>query len=414
MDEFSYLVPIPSNTNNQEVSYVTHESFAQWLKYTRLAYGVSQNKLAVTAGISRSYYSRIEAGTEVPSKEKQAFIRQALELYNPDRPLDMVFDYVRIRFPTTDVQAVMEKILRLKKRHFIHEDYGFYSYTDHYVLGDIFVLTSPEEDKGVLLELKGRGCRQFEHYLLAQQRTWYEFFMDCLVKKAVMKRLDLAINDKVGLLNIPMLTEKCRTDECISVFRSFKSYRSGELKKRHEKEGMGNTLYIGSLRSDIYFCLYEKDKEEQMKKGIPLEESTVKNRFELRLKNERALYALQDLMRYEHPEQTIFKIINRYIRFVDKEEEKPRSEWPLNQEWAWFIGENRDSIRLTTQPEPYSFDRTLRWLAHQVAPTWKIATKLDDINQTTHIQDMLREAKLTDKHKQLLKQQAISTEDMIL
>ena len=48
-----------------------------------------------------------------------------------------------------------------------------------------------ELDKGVLVELKGRGCRQFESYLLAQQRSWYEFFMDVLVAGGVMKRLDL-------------------------------------------------------------------------------------------------------------------------------------------------------------------------------------------------------------------------------
>ena len=37
-------------------------------------------------------------------------------------------------------------------------DYGFYSYSEHYALGDIFVLCSHELDKGVLVELKGRGA----------------------------------------------------------------------------------------------------------------------------------------------------------------------------------------------------------------------------------------------------------------
>ena len=63
----------------------------------------------------------------------------------------------------------------------LHEDYGHYSYTEHYSLGDIFIYTSADEEKGVLLELKGRGCRQFESYLLAQQRSWYDFLMDALV-----------------------------------------------------------------------------------------------------------------------------------------------------------------------------------------------------------------------------------------
>ena len=105
------------------------------------------------------------------------------------------------------------------------------------------------------------------------------------------QRLDLAINDKTGILNIPVLTEKCQQEECISVFRSFKSYRSGELVRKEEKECMGNTLYIGSLQSEVYFCIYEKDYEQYKKNDIPIEDAEVKNRFEIRLKNERAYYA---------------------------------------------------------------------------------------------------------------------------
>lgn len=100
----------------------------------------------------------------------------------------MLFDYVRIRFPTTDVLKVVEEILQLKLTYFLHEDYGFYSYSEHYHLGDIFVLCSHELDKGVLMELKGRGCRQFKSYLLAQGRSWYDFFIACLVAGGVMKR----------------------------------------------------------------------------------------------------------------------------------------------------------------------------------------------------------------------------------
>ena len=61
-------------------------------------------------------------------------------------------------------------------------------------------------------------------------------------------------------MDIPELTAKCRNEECISVFRSFKSYRSGELVQSHEenKSGMGHTLYIGSLKSEVYFCVCMK------------------------------------------------------------------------------------------------------------------------------------------------------------
>jgi phage replication initiation protein len=398
----------------QEGFLLNEETWVRDIKEKREVYGISQQKLALAAGITRPYLSDIETGKAHPSEALQEAITEALERFNPDTPLEMLFDYVRIRFPTTDVKHIVEDVLRLKLPYFIHEDYGFYSYTEHYYLGDIFVLVSPELEKGVLLELKGRGCRQFESYLLAQERSWYEFFMDVLMEDGVMKRLDLAINDKTGILNIPHLTEKCRNEECISVFRSFKSYRSGELVRREEKECMGNTLYIGSLQSEVYFCIYEKDYEQYKKHDIPIEDAEVKNRFEIRLKNERAFYAIRDLLEHDNPERTAFQIINRYVRFVDRDNAKPRSDWRINEEWAWFIGEHRGSLKLTTKPEPYSFERTLHWLSHQVAPTLKLALRLDKMNHTQIVHDIITHAKLTEKHEKILKQQAAAAKEVVL
>ena len=340
----------------QEGFSLNEETWVRDIKEKREVYGISQQKLALAAGITRPYLSDIETGKAHPS----------------------------------------------------------YSYTEHYYLGDIFVLVSPELEKGVLLELKGRGCRQFESYLLAQERSWYEFFMDVLMEDGVMKRLDLAINDKTGILNIPHLTEKCRNEECISVFRSFKSYRSGELVRRGEKECMGNTLYIGSLQSEVYFCIYEKDYEQYKKHDIPIADAEVKNRFEIRLKNERAFYAIRDLLEHDNPERTAFQIINRYVRFVDRDDTKPRSDWRISEEWAWFIGEHRGSLKLTTKPEPYSFERTLHWLSHQVAPTLKLALRLDKMNHTQIVHDIITHARLTEKHEKILKQQAAAAKEVVL
>ena len=73
----------------------------------------------------------------------------------------------------------------------IHEDFGFYSYAEHYVLGDVFGLTSSDKEKGTLLELKGKGYRQMESYLLARHRSWYDFLMDALIEVGVMNVLTL-------------------------------------------------------------------------------------------------------------------------------------------------------------------------------------------------------------------------------
>src|SRR5699024_5998441 len=154
------------------------------------------------------------------------------------------------------------------------------------------VMVSPDEDKGCLLELKGKGCRQFENFLLAQQRTWFDFFMDVFRTGGVFKGIVLGLTDRQRFWIIRFLPKNCRHEECISVFRSFKSYRSGELVQSEEKPDMGNTLYIGSLKSDVYFRTYEKDYEQYVKHGTSLEDTDVKNRFEIRLKNDRAYHAI--------------------------------------------------------------------------------------------------------------------------
>ncbi|EGO8777631.1 hypothetical protein D9Y97_15505, partial [Enterococcus faecalis] len=77
------------------------------------------------------------------------------------------------------------------------------------------------------------------------------------------------------------------------------------------------------------------------------------------------------------------------------------------------IGSNREQLKLTTKPEPYSFQRTLNWLSHQVAPTLKVAMKLDEINQTQIIKDILDNAKLTKHHEMILRQQSAKDKDVI-
>ncbi|TLE40269.1 MobT family relaxase [Clostridioides difficile] len=386
------------------------------LKEKRLSFGVSQSRLAIMAGISREYLNRMETGKVRPSKEVRDKLMEALEKFNPDNPLTMLFDYVRIRFPTTDVQHIIHDILKLNIKYMLHEDYGHYTYTEHYYIGDVFVYASQEQEKGVLLELKGKGCRQFESYLLAQERSWYDFFMDALIEGGVMKRIDLAINDRTGILDIPELMEKCKYRECVSLFRSFKSYASGKFVKHDEqdKSEMGHTLYIGSLKSEVYFCCYEKNYEQYVKLGIPIEESPVKNRFEIRLKNERAYYAVRDLLTTYDAEQTAFSIINRYIKFVDKEAGKNQSQWKLNDRWLWFIGKDRPPLKLTTQPEPYTLERTMSWIARQVAPTLKMLKKIDAGNGTDFLKHIEEQAKLSEKHEKIIKQQTISREEIVL
>ena len=97
-------------------------------------------------------------------------------------------------------------------------------------------------------------------------------------------------------------------------------------------------------------------------------------------------------------ESTTFSIINRYLRFADKVEGKRRTNWPLNEQWGRFIGRNRKEIQLTSEPKPYTIERTLNWLDVK-SPYVEDGKGIDRLNQTTYIQDMVRNARLSDQHK---------------
>ena len=157
-----------------------------------------------------------------------------------------------------------------------------------------------------------------------------------------------------------------------------------------------------------------KTYEQYIKLDISIEEAPIKNRFEIRLKNERAYYAVRDLLTYYDIERTAFSIINRYVRFVDKEADKKRSDWKLSVRWTWFIGENREPLKLTTKPEPYTLDRTLRWIQRQVDPTLKMLETITAKTGIDYLKEIRKSTKLTEKHYKIIEQQTTSTEDVIL
>lgn len=344
-------------------------------------------------------------------------MEEAIEIFNPEKEMYAIFDYVRIRFPSHNHEEIIRRIMWIQPEFFINEPYGFYGYREQYVLSDIVVMVSDEDDpRGTLLELKGEGCRRFEYFLQAQKRTWNDFFIAAFSVEGVIKRLDIAINDTAGILSIPELMRKAGTDECKTIFNKFQKISASE-KVYHEtldgKMGEGNTLYVGSTRSDVYFCIYEKDYEQYVKKGIPVEDAEVKNRFEIRLKDDRAYAAIADLIENEDIEKTAFEIINRYLCFYEQDKNKKPEDWIMDFRWGCFIGQCRGKLKLTMKPEPYTVHKTYRWITNQVAGSLALLQKLDVLEGTSFVAD-LQNVKLPDKQRKIFEQCAANAEQLVL
>ena len=188
-----------------------NNDFIQELKEKRERYGVSQSRLAVACSISREYYNRIENGKTQLTEALKEELKKQIERFNPEEPLFLLIDYFRVRFPTTDALTVIQSVMHLKEKYFLHEDYGKYGYAESYLLGDIQVMVSHNEVLGVLMEMKGKGCRQMESYLLAQERSWYDFMLDCLTAGGVVLGLGgmlLSITSSIGKERVRSLPQK--------------------------------------------------------------------------------------------------------------------------------------------------------------------------------------------------------------
>ena len=94
---------------------LNEEQWIKELREKRIAYGISQGRLAVASGITREYLNKIESGKMKPSKELLNTLHKELAKFNPEAPLTMLFDYVKIRFPTLDIQHIIKDMrARLK------------------------------------------------------------------------------------------------------------------------------------------------------------------------------------------------------------------------------------------------------------------------------------------------------------
>nr|WP_299632587.1 hypothetical protein [uncultured Virgibacillus sp.] len=88
---------------------------------------------------------------------------------------------------------MLENVLHLKKEYMQELQTGFYGYVGTYQLDNIKVFYSVKGDNiGILIEMSGKGCRQFESFLNWRKKTWFDFFNDCLEYKGTFTRFDLS------------------------------------------------------------------------------------------------------------------------------------------------------------------------------------------------------------------------------
>ena len=166
--------------------------------------------------------------------------------------------------------------------------------------------------------------------------------------------------------------------------RTHEAVDSGKLSGTHGDTA--KTFYIGSKNSSIYFCLYEKEKE-QKSKGI---KTDIKNRFEIRLKSGKAEQTIEQLVFSRNPEQTIASLILTQIDF------------PVYILWDIFLDNVTTSLPFIMTPVAVNMDKTKRWLERQVMPSLLMIKEIEKQIGANYLEEIDRHTRQTVQIRSLM------------
>lgn len=173
-------------------------------------------------------------------------------------------------------------------------------------------------------------------------------------------RIDLAVDDFGQFFTVQEVHDLVENKQCVTKFRTFQYYQSKSIS---DSSLTGETLYIGSKKSDAYVRIYNKGLEQKVDMDWI--------RWEIQLRDERASAFSDMVLHCEDHENTIAPIIvgvlAGFVRFVNLDDSN-RSRCSMLQKWADFIAA-ASSIVLSVPKKKSSVENKHEWVRKQVMPT---------------------------------------------
>ena len=376
------------------------------IKTIRELLGFNQLTFSKKVGVSNTLLSLIESDNKPITDE---FVEKMYTAF-PDlkNALDLQFDWVTITFSDMTGEQVINDVMRLKPELFLERSTTQNFYTREFAFAgekNIYVQdfeptkdvdTNQEVQKiGATMYLTGQGTRLFEKALLEQGLTWEKFFVQAKRFKGTFSRLDIAINDNWGLLDMDEIIEATQQNRFWSKSRSFAI---------HGNNQDGWTANFG--KSPFVIRIYDKQKEQEQK-GL---ETSIKNRVELELHADRAEQVISEWFENDSLVEYSVSILYTYLWFVDElidEEElkgthvreryidtlKPMPAWSL----LTSLGQ---SMKFVREPKEQSVDSILSWIMKYVVPSLEVLKKTGHWHEVIEAMDT---ANLSPEQEKLIK-----------
>lgn len=289
------------------------------------------------------------------------------------------------------------QLIGFEREDFFELSTGFYGYRQQSRLGDIIILENGSKEMGTHTIFTGAGCRQYE----SMKSNLVEFVpMESVLRKirglSKISRIDLAIDyESNGFFE--NIEKAIKESLYISRWKNNKQV----TERDNTKNGLitGNTIYFGSRTSNVFLRIYRKDLQEGLISEVE------KTRIEIEFKNEKAREVAELIIKQD---LTIFyKVLNNYIRFIDKGKDSNKSRWKTSAFWTNFI-KTIEKIKLGKDPKQRTYSDLMGWLDRQVATTLAI---LDVVNQDD-IEELKKRGyeRLKSKHLKIINDSITSRE----
>jgi len=232
--------------------------------------------------------------------------------------------------------------------------YGRHFYPVGERRGHLFRYSGGKPEMGVHIEGMGKACRELEERGVV--KDWPAFFLDINCACGKVTRVDIAIDDYVGFLDIKHIREQMESGNFTSVFTDFQvqmSWKSPDFDRK------GITCYFGSRKSESLIRIYDKAQEQ----GVDRHWIRVEMEFKGDLANRVAEFiAVNEDLLY------LKGLLYQLLDFKDPSSDSNKSRWPTAKWWSDFLDEIR-KIKLPKERVRKRYEDSLAWVEKQVAPT---------------------------------------------
>lgn len=393
------------------------------LAKVRKSFGLSQNDIVKITGLSKSMVSMIDKGERQLNSESEQLLVDYLHR-KPKADITAMIDYLVIRLKTLNYKKFINEVLKIPDYYFEQGQSGGNGYPFRVEYGEIKVFYHNENiDMGARIEFKGGACRLFETFLEEQNRTWQDFLKDVIDysfeatringvddpiearKFLKFKRLDIALDERFnekGNYNLMDLWEKVRKGQIEMKLKGFRPEEEFKMSDGFLKS-LGISLYFGSIQGFIRFNFYEKDLEQAFRRNIPVEDVQeifgFKNRYEIRLKDDKAFQVIEDFVGWGRTPETLYDmgvgIIMDYLQVFD-ETGRPDSSW------YEVFGQGK-KYKFITQPKIESLEKRRAWFDRQLKRNLYIEARISRETGRSYVEELISEYDPDDEDEKIIK-----------